>query len=161
SVSAATQNRCHAERCTPNRVEAPPPGGGKREATMAPHEHVTQSQGLPPQLALYQMSIGHYLSRALHLAAQLGLADLLADGPRHYEELARTTATHPPSLNRVMRLLASVGVFDEQENGRFALTSLGSQLRTGVPGSVRAMVMLFAGPRTQDSWKELEHCVRT
>ncbi len=51
---------------------------------MAPHEGAPQSQGLPPQLALYQMSIGHYVSRALHVAAKLGLADLLADGPRHY-----------------------------------------------------------------------------
>lgn len=128
---------------------------------MAAHEHVTQSHGLPPQLVLYQMSVGHYVSRALHLAAKLGLADLLAEGPRQYDELARATETHPPSLNRVMRLLASVGIFDEQESGRFALTPLGTQLRTGVPGSVRAMVMLFAGTRTQDAWKELEHCVRT
>ena len=128
---------------------------------MAPHDHVTQSQSLPPQLALYQMSIGHYVSRALHLAAKLGLADLLADGPRHSGELARSTATHPASLNRVMRLLASVGIFDEQENGSFALTPLGEPLRAGVPGSMRASVMLFAGTRVQDSWKDLEYCVQT
>ena len=128
---------------------------------MAPHERATQSQGVPPQLALYQMSIGHYVSRALHLAAKLGLADLLADGPRHSGELARSTATHPASLNRVMRLLASVGIFDEQDNGSFALTPLGQHLRAGVPGSMRASVMLFAGTRVQDSWKDLEYCVQT
>src|SRR5262249_4375185 len=111
-------------------------GGGKaREATMAPHDRVTQAQALPPQLVLYQMSIGHYVSRALALAAKLRLADLLADGPRHHDELARSTETHAPALNRVMRLLASVGVFDEQEDGRFALTPLGDALRTDVPGS--------------------------
>src|SRR5262249_23028317 len=71
------------------------------------------------------------------------------------------TATHAPSLNRVMRLLASAGVFEEQEDGAFALTSLGECLRPGVPGSVRAMVMLFAGQRIQNAWKELEYCVRT
>ncbi len=116
---------------------------------------------LPPPLVLYQLSIGHYLSRALHLAAKLGVADLLRDGPRNCNELADATQTHAPSLNRVMRFLASVGVFAEQENGNFALTSLGEFLRTGVPGSMRAAVMLFAGIGIQDSWKDLEYCVRT
>lgn len=125
---------------------------------MAPER--TQSE-LPPQLALYQLAIGHYLTNALHLATKLGVADLLKDGPRHSQELAEATATHAPSLNRVMRLLASAGVFEEQEDGAFALTSLGECLRPGVPGSVRAMVMLFAGQRIQDAWQELEYCVRT
>ena len=110
---------------------------------------------------LYQMAIGHYVSRALHLAAKLGLADLLKDGPRHYGQLAEATVTHAPALNRVMRLLASVGVFDEHDGGTFSLTPLGESLRADVPGSMRAGVMLFGGPRTQDAWKELEYCVRT
>jgi SAM-dependent methyltransferase len=116
---------------------------------------------LPPQLVLYQMAIGHYFSRALHLAAKLGVADLLKDGARRAEDLAQATDTHAPSLRRVLRLLASVGVFDELEDGRFALTPVGECLRADVPGSSRAMAQLFAGPRAQDSWKELEQCVRT
>jgi hypothetical protein len=127
---------------------------------MAVQESITQ-RSLPPQLVLYQMSTGHYVSRGLHLAAKLGLADLLKDGPRHYGELAQATAMHAPALNRVMRLLASVGVFEEQENGNFALTPLGECLRVGVPGSMRAAVMLFGGPRVQDAWKDLEYCVQT
>jgi hypothetical protein len=116
---------------------------------------------LPPGLVLYQMSIGHYVSRALHLAARLGLADLLQDGPRDARELAAASGTHAPSLNRVLRFLASVGVFEELEDGRFALTPMGDMLRSDVPGSMRASVMLFAGVGIQDSWKELEYCVRT
>jgi SAM-dependent methyltransferase len=61
----------------------------------------------------------------------------------------------------VLRLRASAGVFEEQADGAFALTRLGECLRTGVPGSARAMVMLFAGERIQDAWKEVEYCVRT
>jgi len=117
--------------------------------------------GLPPQAVLYQLAIGHYFSHALHLAATLGVAELLKDGPRHFTEIAEATATHAPSLNRVMRLLASVGVFEERENGSFALTSLGECLRAGVPGSARAMVMLFTGHRVQEAWRDLEYCVRT
>ena len=120
-----------------------------------------ESTTMPPPLRLYQMGIGHFFSRALHLAAKLGIADLLKDGPRHYSELAADTATHAPSLNRVMRLLASAGVFAEWENGNFALTPVGEFLRTDVPGSMRSAVMLFAGVGIQDSWKELEYCVQT
>ncbi len=121
----------------------------------------TQNPPLPPGLALYQLGVGHYVSRALFLAAKLGLADLLKDGPRAYAELADASKTHAPSLNRVMRLLASVGVFEELDGGRFGLTPLGDLLRSDAPGSMRDSVMLFSGIGIQDSWKELEYCVRT
>lgn len=116
---------------------------------------------LPPGVLLYQLSIGHYVSRALHLAAKLGIADHLAGGPRDAGALAAAVGAHAPSLRRVLRLLASVGVFAEQEDGRFALTPLGEMLREDVPGSSRALVMLFAGTRIQESWADLEWCVQT
>ncbi len=127
---------------------------------MAAQSTTTQSS-LPPQLVLYQMAVGHYVSRSLHLTVKLGIPDLLAQGPRSFGELAEVTATHPPSLRRALRLLGSVGLFEEQENGRFALTALSECLRSDVPQSSRALVLLFAGPRTQDAWKELEYCIRT
>src|SRR5262249_2435451 len=65
------------------------------------------------------------------------------------------------ALRRVLRLLASVGVFEEREDGRFGLLPPGDLLRTGVPGSMRSSVRVFAGVSIQDSWKELEYCVRT
>lgn len=116
---------------------------------------------LPPQMLLYQMATGHYLSRALDLAARLGVADHLKNGGGSVAELAHATATHAPSLHRVLRLLASHGILTEQEDGTFALTPIGECLRTDVPGSAAAMVKLFAGTRIQDNWKDLEHCVRT
>jgi hypothetical protein len=115
----------------------------------------------PPGILLYQMAIGHYVSRALHLAAKLGIADLLAAGPLPAAELAAKTDTDAAALRRVLRLLASVGVFTEGEDGAFALSPQGELLRSEVPGSARALVLLFAGIGIQDSWKELEYCVRT
>src|SRR6516225_6157789 len=97
----------------------------------------------------------------LALAAKLGLADLLKDGPRSARDLAAATQTHAPSLARVARLLASVGVFAELADGRFALTPMGEPLRADAPGSVRALVLLLAGVELQDCWKDLEYCVRT
>jgi hypothetical protein len=75
---------------------------------------------LPPGYALYQMAMGHFVPRALALSAKLGLAELLKDGPRCATDLAAATQTHTPSLARVARLLASVGVFAELPDGTFA-----------------------------------------
>src|SRR5262249_53149273 len=120
-----------------------------------------EAPALPPGHALSQRAMGHSVPRALALAANLGLADLLKDGPRDANDLAAVTQTHAPALARVARLLASVGVFAELPDGTFALTSLGEPLRADAPGSVRALVLLFSGVELQDAWKDLEYCVRT
>ena len=119
------------------------------------------SPSMPPGRVLYQMAIGHYVSRALFVAAKLGIADLLASGPREARALAQACACDDAALARMLRLLASVGVFEVQDDGRFANTPLGELLREDAPGSSRASVMLFSGVGIQDSWKELEYCVRT
>jgi predicted O-methyltransferase YrrM len=102
---------------------------------------------------------GFWLSRAIYVAVELGIADLLADGPRMVADLAATTNTHAPSLYRVLRLLASEGVFAEAEDGRFELTPRAAALRQGSP--LRLQV-LFLG--RQASWQaagNLSHTVRT
>jgi len=116
---------------------------------------------LPPGLLLYQLAIGHYGSRALALAAKLEIADALSGGARSPEELAAATESSADPLRRVLRLLASLGVLLEDDQGRFALTDLGQLLRSDVPGSMRDAVLVFAGEAIQDGWKELEYCVRT
>src|SRR5262252_5239060 len=118
------------------------------------------TQELPPPMALFQMVTGYYISRAIYVAATLGIADLLAHGPQPSSTLAKATGTHAESLTRVLRLLASVGVFTEQEDGCFAQTPLGECLRTGVPGSIRSAALLFAGI-TQEAWRDLLYSVRT
>ena len=114
-----------------------------------------------PQANLMQLITGFMPARIVHLAAQLGLADQLADGPKDAMLLASNTATHPPSLYRLLRALASMGVVDEREPGRFALTPLGTQLRTGAPGSLRNSALLYGGERTWQCWGDLLHTIRT
>ena len=118
------------------------------------------AQEMPPPLALYRMISGFYVSRAIHVMARLGIADLLSDGPVHADELARHTKTHAPSLKRVLRLLVTAGVATEDEEGRFGLTAMGDCLRTGVPGSMRAVALLFGGI-TERAWGELHYSVQT
>jgi DNA-binding IclR family transcriptional regulator len=78
------------------------------------------------------MALGYLLSRSLHVATELGIADLLKDGPKTIEELASGTGAHTESLYRLLRTLAAQGVFAEDENGRFGATLAASLLREGV-----------------------------
>jgi len=115
----------------------------------------------PPAAAMLQLIASFWMSRALYLAVKLGVADLLKDGPKHSEELARATGMHPPSLYRVLRALASVGVFAEDQQGRFALTPLAATLRTDVPGSLRAFALAELDEDHYAAWGDLPHSVRT
>jgi hypothetical protein len=115
---------------------------------------------LPPPVLLYRLATGHYVSQAIYVAAKLGIADQLANGPRSHGELAAATGTHAPSLGRLLRLLASAGVLAEREDGTFELTPLGACLRSGV-GSFRAVAQLFAGPSVWASWGDLLETLRT
>lgn len=92
--------------------------------------------------ALLQMIWGLHISRAVYLAAELGLADLLAAGPRTAAALATATQADEPALYRVLRLLAGLGVLTEPEPGSFGLTVLGDRLRSDVPASMRNWAML-------------------
>jgi hypothetical protein len=110
---------------------------------------------------LRRLIIGYRLSQALHVVAVLGIADLLKDGPRHFDHLARSTKTHARSLYRLLRLLASVGVFTEQDEGRFALTSLAEHLRSDVPNSLRTRAMFDGAEGNWGAWGNLLMSVKT
>ena len=115
----------------------------------------------PPSAAVLSLSTAYQASRALYVAAKLGLPDLLADGPRSVDDLAAAGGAHAPSLRRLLRALAAFGVFAEGEDGRFALGLLGECLRADAPGSVRALVLMFGDDDFWRTWGALEHCVRT
>ena len=115
----------------------------------------------PPQLTLMPLITGYMPSRVVHVAVQIGIADLLADGPNSVEALAERTQTHAPSLRRILRALASMGLLEEIEMNRFSLTAVGEQLRSNVPGSIRNLTLMFGGERAWRSWGELLHSVKT
>lgn len=114
-----------------------------------------------PSAAMLQMISGFWISRALYIAAKLGLADHLRDGHKTAHELAAATGTHALSLYRVLRALASVGVFAEDAKKGFTLTPLSETLRTDIPGSLRAFATVELGEEHYPAWGELLHSVRT
>ena len=103
---------------------------------------------------------GYWLSQALYVAARLGLADRLVAGPRTPEELAAAVGADPDALYRLLRALASHGVFAEDEAGRFGLTELAEPLRDDAADSKRALALMM-GEEHFRAWGELLHSVKT
>jgi predicted O-methyltransferase YrrM len=110
---------------------------------------------------LRRLVLGYRVSQAIFVAAELGIADLLASGPRTADELASAAGAHAPSLHRVLRLLASEGVFAETEEGRFELTPMAAALQHEAPGPMRALARQIAQDAMWRSWGSLLHAVRT
>jgi hypothetical protein len=116
---------------------------------------------VPPHVQLIQMATAYWISKVVYAAAKLDLADRLADGPRGAEELAGPTETHAPTLHRLMRTLASLGILTERDNQRFALTPMGEALKTGAPGFARASVLTMGAPMFIDSFEQIMHSLKT
>lgn len=106
------------------------------------------------------MATGYWLSQAIYVAAKLGVADLLKVGPKSCAELAAATSVDQRSLFRLMRALASAGVFVALSDGRFALSSVGRELRSDIPGSQRAIAITL-GEIHYQAWGKLLHSVQT
>jgi hypothetical protein len=107
------------------------------------------------------MISGTHISRAVYLVAELGIPDMLADGPRTTAELSQATGTHEPSLHRVLRLLASLGVLSEQHGAGFGLTVLGERLRSDVAASMRAWARLVDQAGAFPVFEPIVETVRT
>jgi hypothetical protein len=124
-------------------------------------ENKEETQTAPPHAQLIQMGMAHWVSHIIYVAAKLGLADLLGKGPMSAEELAGPTGTHAPSLYRLMRTLASLGILSEDAAHRFALTPLGEALKSGAPGSARATILTMASEWFIRGFGQLMYSVQT
>ena len=114
-----------------------------------------------PFAALTQLINGYQVSQAIHVAATLGIADLLKDGARTSDDLAAATGTHPRTLYRLLRALAAVGVFREEGDKRFALTPMGECLRSDAPETAGPWAVFIGRPYYRQAWSELLHSVET
>jgi hypothetical protein len=122
---------------------------------------MSDANQIEQQLQMRNLLMGFVVSRALQVAAELGLADALADGPKNRDTLAREVGAHADTLNRLMRTLASFGVFDQLPDGRFTNTPRSEYLRRDVPGSMRGLARMYAGAPLWEAWTGLEHSVRS
>jgi hypothetical protein len=114
----------------------------------------------PPAVVIQRMLTGPWMAQCLYVAARLGIADLVKDGPKTSAALAQATRTHPRALYRLLRALASAGVFAEDEDGAFSLTPLAACLLSDAPGSQRAAAMMM-GEEHFRAWGDLLYSIQT
>lgn len=120
-----------------------------------------QPPSLPAHVVLMQIAQGFMVAKALQTAAELGIADLVAPAPCTTEELAQATSTDAPSLLRLLRALASRGIFRQDESGRFENTPLSEALRSDAPMSARDYVIYAPHDGNVLAWTRLKSVVRT
>ncbi len=118
-------------------------------------------QQIPPDAILSQMLWGGLMQQCICVAAKLGIPDLLAEKPQTAAELAARTQTHKTSLYRVLRLLASAGIFAENADRKLELTPISDLLRSSVPNSVHNLAIMLGDDWMWQAWGELMHSVKT
>jgi len=119
------------------------------------------SNELPPQAQMLQLITGYWMSQAVGTAARLGVPDQLVDRPRTSREVAKAVGADPQALFRLMRMLASIGVFAMDGQERFALTPLGETLRSGVPGSVKNFAIAETAPGHWQPWGKMFEAIKS
>lgn len=122
------------------------------EALINGLERLKNRLSLPQAVVLQHMVLDVVIARCLYVAAELRIADLMQDGPRSVDDLARETGMHPEALHRVLRTLASVGFFRETEARCFASTRLSECLRADAPGSMLATAEYVGADWVFASW---------
>ena len=113
---------------------------------------------LPPPAQLMKFIVGKWISKPIYIAAELGIADMLAEGSKSIEELAQASQSHAPSLYRMMRALASVGIFFETEGKRFELTPMAECLKNG---AMRSVALMFNSDWSDKAWGYFMDSVKT
>jgi len=110
---------------------------------------------------LRQLIMGFRATQLVHVAAKLGLADRLRDGARTPHELARAVGAEPQALHRLLRALASLGIFAEAADGAFALTPMAQLLQTGVTGSLRSLAALYGEEWLWEAYGRMHYSIET
>ena len=128
---------------------------------MSSHRGLRNMTLVPPGSTLAQMVHGFWVTQAIYVAAKLGIADLVEDGPRTCDELAMAADANPEALYRLLRALASLGIFREVEDRRFGLTPLAEPLQTGTLDSVRNTALMPVDTGFRQQWGEILYSVRT
>lgn len=116
---------------------------------------------VPAGIALFELGQGAWVTQALYAAVKLGIADELRDGPLSADDVARRVGADPDATYRLMRALATKGVFTLRRDGRFGLTSMGRMLTSDAAGTMAPMIAMVGSPWHWEHWGDLTESVRT
>jgi hypothetical protein len=129
-------------------------------ATTAPEASKPSSAPGAANIQLMQFTNAFLTSRCLYVVAELGVADHISDAPQSTEALAKSTGSSAGALHRVLRELASHGIFEAKE-GSWAHTDMSRLLRSDNPASMRDYIRMIGMPVFWRAWEHIEHSVRT
>lgn len=114
-----------------------------------------------PRMTLLDLINGFQVTQAIRVASTLRIADHLNEGTRSADELAVLTKTHPDSLYRLLRALAAVGVFREDDGRKFTLTPVGDCLRSDSATPLGAWAEVVGSDYFWQTWGHLLHSIQT
>jgi O-methyltransferase domain/Dimerisation domain len=139
-----------------------PPVGLVNAVHRVRHHLLRLHQSLAPaQAAMAELVVGAWLAQAITVAADLRIADALADGPLGCDELADRVGAEPDALDRLLRALVSRGIFRRRSDGRYDLTPLAATLRWEAPDSVAAFARFVGSAEDREHWSHCIDAVRT
>ena len=128
---------------------------------MVQQQQFRNESAMPLPAQVTDLAFGFMKTQAIYVAAKLGIADQLKDGPKSVDELSSITGVHSLSLYRLLRALASIGVFIENDDGSFGMTPLATTLQSDGPMSVRYGALLLGEQFFWAPWGDLIHSVMT
>ena len=117
-----------------------------------------QTTELAPHAQMMKFILGKWISKPIYVAAQLGIADILSEGPKSIQELAQICSTHEISLYRLMRALACLGIFRETDDGMFGLTPMAACLKAD---ALRPIALMMHSTWHDAAWDHLLDSIRT
>jgi hypothetical protein len=115
---------------------------------------VERVKQLAPAHLVFQIATAYWASQTIYVAAKLGVADVLSDGPKPAEDIASATGSDSKSMVRLMRALAALGVLTMDDDECFRLTGIGALLQSGLPGSMRSIILTL-GEEHYQAWGKL------
>ena len=115
----------------------------------------------PPPAAMVELITATWLSQAVTVAAELRIADVLAEKPMGIDDLARKVDANPDALARLLRALIGRGIFRQRRDGRYDLTPLAKTLRTDTPDSMAAFARFVGSPEDREHWSHCIDAIRT
>jgi hypothetical protein len=127
---------------------------------MSAHDQIDAVPAPPPAVLLTQMATGYMVSQAIYVAAKLHIADHLSREPKTAAELAVDVGAHPGALHRLLRMLATLGVFRQEVGGRFTQSALSALLQVNYAGSLREAIILWNEEQYR-AWGAALHSVKT
>ncbi|MDT7794349.1 MAG: hypothetical protein QOD59_3785 [Mycobacterium sp.] len=139
-----------------------PPAKLARVVEWTRHHLYRLNQRLTPApAAIFEMILAGWTSQAITVAAQLGVADALADGPLPIDELAARVDADADALRRLLRALISRGIFRQRRDGRYELNSLSDTLRSDAPVSMISAARFYGSQEQRERWTLLLDSIRT